>query len=456
MVSAIFIIVLILLAIFAPAGRQAPRPARAHYQNNSNALDAFGSPTGPTRRHPFGVDQLGRDVFSRVIYGSRVSLEVGIFGTVIATIVGTVLGLLAGFYRGWVDTIISRLVDVFLAFPVLVLGLGIGAACGVRGCAGGLIKPGLGTVIFIIAISSLHVHRPDRPRPGAVVAREGVRRGGALAGGVQPPDPLQGDPPQPGRADDRLLQPADSHQHPVRGRAVLLGGRHPAADRQLGPDDLRRRRRTSTPLGGTWSSPEWPCCSPCLRSTSSETACWTRSTRAGIPGEIVVSRSARDLSITTGGKPMRGSLRSLTAMAVTGLLAVGVAACGSSSARARPGEDASSSSGSSTTSIPLKPGENPVGQTLTGKKKGGTLTVYSTGASSTSTRARRTTRSTTRLTQATSRPLFTYPPNSPTRCVRTSLPRSRRRPTAASPTAARRSPCTSGPASTTARRSTAR
>ncbi len=153
MVSAIFIIVLILLAVLAPVvtsifGLQGP------YQNNSNALDAFGSPTGPSSTHPLGVDQLGRDVFSRVIYGSRVSLEVGIFGTAIATVVGTVLGLLAGFYRGWVDTVISRLVDVFLAFPVLVLGLGIGAACGVRGCAGGLIQPGLGTVIFIIAISS--------------------------------------------------------------------------------------------------------------------------------------------------------------------------------------------------------------------------------------------------------------------------------------------------------------
>ncbi len=153
MASAIFILLLILLAIAAPLvvsvlGLQSP------YQNNSNALDAFGSPSGPSAAHLFGVDQLGRDVFSRVIYGSRVSLEVGIIGTAIAAVIGTVLGLLAGFYRGWVDTVISRIVDVFLAFPVLVLGLGIGAACGVRGCAGGLIQPGLGTVIFIIALSS--------------------------------------------------------------------------------------------------------------------------------------------------------------------------------------------------------------------------------------------------------------------------------------------------------------
>jgi peptide/nickel transport system permease protein len=153
LVSAVFIIVLIVMAIFAPLvvnilGLQSP------YQNNPNALDAFGSPTGPSSTHPFGVDELGRDVLSRTIYGARVSLEVGIIGTAIATVLGTFMGLLAGFYRGWTDTFISRIIDVFLAFPVLVLGLGIGAACGVRGCAGGLIQPGLGTVIFIIVIAS--------------------------------------------------------------------------------------------------------------------------------------------------------------------------------------------------------------------------------------------------------------------------------------------------------------
>lgn len=153
MASAIFIILLILMAIFAPEivkllGLPGPNV------QDPNATDAFGSPLGPSPGHPFGVDALGRDVASRVIYGARVSLIVGIVGTAIATVIGTVFGLLAGFYRGWMDTGISRIVEVFLAFPVLVLGLGIGAACGVRGCAGGLIQPGMGTVIFIIAISS--------------------------------------------------------------------------------------------------------------------------------------------------------------------------------------------------------------------------------------------------------------------------------------------------------------
>jgi ABC-type dipeptide/oligopeptide/nickel transport system permease subunit len=151
--SAIFIILLILVAIFAPLVVSALGLPGPNVQD-TNALDAFGSPTGPSSAHPFGVDQLGRDVLSRVIYGARVSLTVGIVGTALAALVGTVVGLLAGFYRGATDTVLMRGVDVFLSFPVLVLGLGIGAACGVRGCLSGLIQPGIVTVIFIIALLS--------------------------------------------------------------------------------------------------------------------------------------------------------------------------------------------------------------------------------------------------------------------------------------------------------------
>jgi ABC-type dipeptide/oligopeptide/nickel transport system permease subunit len=157
MASAIFIILLIVVAIAAPLVVSIVGVPGPNVQN-PNATDIFGSPTGPSGAHPFGVDTLGRDVLSRVVYGARVSLEVGIVGTAVAAIVGTVIGLLAGFYRGWVDTVLMRAVDVFLAFPVLVLGLGIGDACEVRGCAKIFghtwIQPGITTVIFIIALSS--------------------------------------------------------------------------------------------------------------------------------------------------------------------------------------------------------------------------------------------------------------------------------------------------------------
>jgi peptide/nickel transport system permease protein len=121
---------------------------------NPSLTDSFGSPLGPSSGHPFGVDALGQDVMSRTIYGARVSLEVGIFGTAISTVIGVVVGTLAGFYRGWVDTVLSRLIDGVLSIPILLLGLGIGAACKLRGCVSGLVQPGLGLIIFLISLAT--------------------------------------------------------------------------------------------------------------------------------------------------------------------------------------------------------------------------------------------------------------------------------------------------------------
>jgi peptide/nickel transport system permease protein len=151
MVSLGFVAFLVIVAIAAPLivsilGLPGP------YIQNINLTDEFGSPLGPSAAHPFGVDQLGHDVMSRVIYGTRVSLEVGIVGTSIATVIGVSLGIVAGYYRGWVDTLLSRAVDVVLSIPVLLLGLGIGAACAVRGCLGGTISPGTSVIIFLIAL----------------------------------------------------------------------------------------------------------------------------------------------------------------------------------------------------------------------------------------------------------------------------------------------------------------
>jgi peptide/nickel transport system permease protein len=153
MVSLAFIVLLVIIAVAAPLVVKVlglPGPA----VQNLQLTDSFGSPLGPTGSHPFGVDELGRDVMSRVIYGARISLEVGILGTAIATLIGVAVGLLSGFFRGWMDTLLSRLTDVMLSFPILMLGLGLGAACSVQGCIGGLVQPGLSTIILIVAISS--------------------------------------------------------------------------------------------------------------------------------------------------------------------------------------------------------------------------------------------------------------------------------------------------------------
>jgi ABC-type dipeptide/oligopeptide/nickel transport system permease subunit len=149
-----FIVLLILIALLATPIRKivgAPPPDL----QETNALDTFGLPTGPSSKHLFGVDQIGRDVFSRTLYGAQVSLKVAFIGTGISVAVGVVMGMLAGFYRGWVDTAIARTIDILLAFPVLLLGLGLATACSSQnGCLGGILQPGLSLVIFIIIMAS--------------------------------------------------------------------------------------------------------------------------------------------------------------------------------------------------------------------------------------------------------------------------------------------------------------
>jgi ABC-type dipeptide/oligopeptide/nickel transport system permease subunit len=150
-VSLIFIVLLVIVAIFAPLVVKLlglPSP----YNQNPNLLNAFGEPSGPSAAHPFGVDGLGRDIASRVIYGSRVSLEVGAIGTAIATVIGVVVGMLAGYYRGWVDTVLSRITDLVLCFPTLLFGVGLASACAVNGCLGGTITPGVPVIIAVVVI----------------------------------------------------------------------------------------------------------------------------------------------------------------------------------------------------------------------------------------------------------------------------------------------------------------
>ncbi|MCC7370716.1 MAG: ABC transporter permease [Chloroflexi bacterium] len=97
---------------------------------------------GPSRAHLLGTDDIGRDVLSRIIYGSRTSVSVGLVAVAISIAFGVGLGLVAAYLRGWVDDIIMRIMDALAAFPALVLALGITAA----------LKPGLLNVMVAIGI----------------------------------------------------------------------------------------------------------------------------------------------------------------------------------------------------------------------------------------------------------------------------------------------------------------
>lgn len=109
----ILILLIALLAIFAPLV--------ARY--DPDAIDLINMRKAPSGAHWFGTDDLGRDVFARVIYGSRTSLLIGLVPSMISLVLGTVLGLMAGYMGKWVDGLIMRLADVVLAFPSLLLAM---------------------------------------------------------------------------------------------------------------------------------------------------------------------------------------------------------------------------------------------------------------------------------------------------------------------------------------------
>jgi peptide/nickel transport system permease protein len=84
----------------------------------------------PSGTHLLGTDELGRDVLSRIIWGARASIQAGVLATLLAMAIAVPIGLVAGYYRGWIDPVISRLTDVLLAFPFLILAVGLAAILG--------------------------------------------------------------------------------------------------------------------------------------------------------------------------------------------------------------------------------------------------------------------------------------------------------------------------------------
>jgi peptide/nickel transport system permease protein len=151
-----FLVFLVLVAIFAPLITKylgsPPNQFHPELIDPSTTLPT-GRYGGMSWDHLMGVEPLnGRDIFSRVVYGARISLLIAIFATALSVVIGTVLGATAAFFGGWVDTLISRIMDMFLAFPVLVFALALAGVFPDRafGLTGNTLRIVL--LIFIIGI----------------------------------------------------------------------------------------------------------------------------------------------------------------------------------------------------------------------------------------------------------------------------------------------------------------
>jgi glutathione transport system permease protein len=131
-----FVLLLVLLAIVAPW--VVPFDAENFFD-----YDTLNSP--PSAKHWFGVDPLGRDIFSRIVMGARISLTAGFVSVAVGAIIGTLLGLVAGYFGGWWDRTIMRLCDVLFAFPGILLAIGVVAILG----------SGMANVIIAVSVFSI-------------------------------------------------------------------------------------------------------------------------------------------------------------------------------------------------------------------------------------------------------------------------------------------------------------
>jgi peptide/nickel transport system permease protein len=152
-IGAVILAVLVIVAIFAPwLATQGPR------EQNLAALEGACCP-GPSAEHWFGLDELGRDELSRIIYGTRYSLLIGVVSVSVGFALGSMLGAIAGFVGGIVDTLIMRVIDVWLTIPGFLMAIGIVA----------LLGPGLTQIM--IAIGVINVPLFARLLRGAVLAQ---------------------------------------------------------------------------------------------------------------------------------------------------------------------------------------------------------------------------------------------------------------------------------------------
>ena len=155
-----FFVLLVVVAIFAPVvapygPTEIPKPVEVR--------------ASPSSEHWFGTDNIGRDVFSRVVYGARISLRIGIIATAISLIIGIVLGALSGYFSGLTDTVVMRVTDALLAIPYIILAIAIAA----------LFGRSVNSVILVLGLTGWLAIVRIVPRQLHVAQTVGVRRSSA-------------------------------------------------------------------------------------------------------------------------------------------------------------------------------------------------------------------------------------------------------------------------------------
>jgi peptide/nickel transport system permease protein len=161
--GALMVISLIIAAIFAPM--------LAPYDPVRAVANTFGDPGAPSRGFPLGTDQLGRDVLSRIIFGARISLSVGVAAMLVTMIIGVSIGLLSGFFGGMLDFVLMRFTDVMLTLPALLLAMALVA----------VLRPSLLSILIVIGLVSwTGVARVVRAESLSMVQRDFVLAAHAL------------------------------------------------------------------------------------------------------------------------------------------------------------------------------------------------------------------------------------------------------------------------------------
>ena len=158
----------IVVAIFAPL--------IAPYDNDYADFNSLLAKPG-THGHVLGTDELGHDVFSRIVWGSRASIQAGVFATLLAMAIAVPIGLVAGYYRGWIDPVIARLTDVLLAFPFLIVAVALAAILG-PSLTNATIALGVGAAPNLIRVArgeSLALREEDYVRAAVANGASDVR-----------------------------------------------------------------------------------------------------------------------------------------------------------------------------------------------------------------------------------------------------------------------------------------